>query len=98
MLAADTVVAVGRRILPKAADMDEVRACLALLSGRRHHAITAVILVSPDGSASERVVDTASPSRGCIRHRSKPTQRAAKAWARPAATRSRAGRRRSCAS
>ena len=59
VLAADTVVAVGRRILPKATDVDEVRACLALLSGRRHHAITAVTLVSPDGSASERVVDTA---------------------------------------
>ena len=59
VLAADTVVAVGRRILPKAADVEEVRACLALLSGRRHHAITAVTLVSPDGSTSERVVDTA---------------------------------------
>ncbi len=59
VLAADTVVAVGRRILPKAADVEEVRACLALLSGRRHHAITAVTLLSPDGSTSERVVDTA---------------------------------------
>lgn len=59
VLAADTVVAVGRRILPKAEDADTVRACLALLSGRRHHAITAVVLVAPDGSASERVVDTA---------------------------------------
>jgi septum formation protein len=58
VLAADTVVAVGRRILPKAANADEVRACLALLSGRRHHAITAVVLVAP-GGASERVVDTA---------------------------------------
>lgn len=59
VLAADTVISVGRRILPKAADANEVRACLALLSGRRHHAITAVTLVSPDDSASERVVDTA---------------------------------------
>jgi septum formation protein len=59
VLAADTVVAVGRRILPKAAGSEQVRACLTLLSGRRHHAITAVTLVSPDGSASERVVDTA---------------------------------------
>ncbi len=59
VLAADTVIAVGRRILPKAADEDQVRACLDLLSGRRHHAITAVTLISPDGSASERVVDTA---------------------------------------
>lgn len=59
VLAADTVVAVGRRILPKAANADEVRACLTLLSGRRHHAITVVVLVAPDGSVSERVVDTA---------------------------------------
>ena len=59
VLAADTVVAVGRRILPKAADPEAVRACMVLLSGRRHHAITAVTLVAPDGSAAERVVDTA---------------------------------------
>src|ERR1700740_3621153 len=37
VLAADTVVACGRRILPKASTPDDVRACLALLSGRRHH-------------------------------------------------------------
>jgi len=50
ILAADTVVAVGRRILPKARDDDEVRACLTLLSGRRHQVITAVALVTPSGS------------------------------------------------
>jgi septum formation protein len=50
ILAADTVVAVGRRILPKAADDDEVRACLELLSGRRHQVITAVALVTPPNS------------------------------------------------
>jgi septum formation protein len=50
ILAADTVVAVGRRILPKAQDDDEVRACLTLLSGRRHQVITAVALVTPSGS------------------------------------------------
>ena len=59
VLAADTVVAVGRRILPKAEDSDAVRACLALLSGRRHHAITAVTLITPDGTSASRVVDTA---------------------------------------
>ena len=58
-LAADTVVAVGRRILPKAADAAEVRACLGLLSGRRHHVITAVTLIDPTGHVSERVVDSA---------------------------------------
>src|SRR6516225_11081863 len=42
ILAADTVVAMGRRILPKALDDEEVRACLEQLSGRRHQVITAV--------------------------------------------------------
>ena len=58
-LAADTVVALGRRILPKAETADEVRACLRMLSGRRHHVITAVVLLTPEGRRSERVVDTA---------------------------------------
>jgi septum formation protein len=58
-LAADTVVAVGRRILPKAADAADVRACLGLLSGRRHHVLTAMVLLGPDGRATERVVDSA---------------------------------------
>ena len=59
VLAADTVVAVGRRVLPKATDDEAVRSCLALLSGRRHHAITAVVLIAPDGAWSTRTVDTA---------------------------------------
>jgi septum formation protein len=59
VLAADTVVAVGRRILPKANDAAEVRRCLVLLSGRRHHVISAVVLVAPGGQISERVVDSA---------------------------------------
>jgi septum formation protein len=58
ILAADTVVALGRRILPKAADDDEVRACLKLLSGRRHQVITAVALISPDGRLRQRVAAT----------------------------------------
>ncbi len=57
-LAADTVVALGRRILPKAADAAEVRACMAKLSGRRHHVFTALTLVTPDGAASHRVSDS----------------------------------------
>ena len=57
-LAADTVVALGRRILPKAASADDVAACLNLLSGRRHHVITAVVLVAPDGRLTQRVVDS----------------------------------------
>lgn len=58
VLAADTVVAVGSRILPKAADPAEVRACLGLLSGRRHHVLTAVTLTAPGGAQSHRLVDT----------------------------------------
>jgi septum formation protein len=58
ILAADTVVACGRRILPKAADDDEVRKCLALLSGRRHQVMTAVALISPDGKLRTRLAMT----------------------------------------
>ena len=57
-LAADTVVALGRRILPKADGPDEVRACLGRLSGRRHHVLTAVALVAPDGRMTARLVDS----------------------------------------
>ena len=58
VLAADTVVALGRRILPKAEDDREVRACLKLLSGRRHQVITAVALVTPEGKLRTRVALT----------------------------------------
>lgn len=58
-LAADTVVAVGRRILGKADSPDQARRFLTLLSGRRHHVITAITLVAPDGAASHRANDTA---------------------------------------
>lgn len=58
ILAADTVVAAGRRILPKAEDLATVEECLLLLSGRRHQVITAVALVSPDGTLSCRSVLT----------------------------------------
>lgn len=57
-LAADTVVGLGRRILLKAANAAEVTSCLRLLTGRRHHVISAVVLLGPDGRATERVVDT----------------------------------------
>jgi septum formation protein len=57
-LAADTVVAVGRRVLPKAETPEQARTCLALLSGRRHHVITAIVLVGPDGHRTERVCDS----------------------------------------
>ena len=47
VLAADTVVAVGRRILPKVEDEATLRACMALLSGRRHRVLTGVALAAP---------------------------------------------------
>ncbi|WP_428539610.1 Maf family protein [Rhodopila sp.] len=47
VLAADTVVAAGRRILPKADSGEQVRACLTLLSGRRHRVMTAIVLMNP---------------------------------------------------
>ena len=58
VLAADTVVAVGRRVLPKAADESEVRHCLALLSGRAHRVLTGVTALSPQGRSASRVVET----------------------------------------
>ncbi len=58
ILAADTVVSVGRRILPKAETDDEVRACLKRLSGRNHRVLTGVAVVAPDGRLSSRLVET----------------------------------------
>lgn len=58
VLAADTVVALGRRLLPKAESEAEARACLALLSGRGHRVYTGVALKGADGVMRERVVDT----------------------------------------
>jgi len=56
ILSADTVVACGRRILPKAETEAEARACLALLSGRRHRVISAVSVIAPDGTQRTRPV------------------------------------------
>jgi septum formation protein len=58
VLAADTVVALGRRILPKPDDDDEVAACLDLLSGRSHRVLTGVCVCAPDGRVGTRVVET----------------------------------------
>jgi septum formation protein len=56
VLAADTVVAVGRRALGTARTRDQARTCLVLLSGRRHRVVTAVVLRAPDGRSGERLV------------------------------------------
>src|SRR5829696_4996952 len=58
VLAADTVVAVGRRILPKVEDEATLRACMALLSGRRHRVLTGVALAVPNGPIRTRLVET----------------------------------------
>lgn len=58
VLAADTVVAVGRRILPKAESPEEVRECLGLLSGRAHKVLTAVAIQAPDGRLAGRLTET----------------------------------------
>ena len=58
VLAGDTVVAVGRRILPKAEDEATARRCLDLMSGRRHRVLSAVALLAPDGTLRERLSET----------------------------------------
>lgn len=58
VVAADTVVARGRRVLPKPADVDEARECLALLSGARHRVYGGIAIASPDGRMNLRVVVT----------------------------------------
>jgi septum formation protein len=58
ILSADTVVAVGRRILPKAELLDEAAQCLRLLSGRNHRVHTAVCLVTPKEAFRQRLVET----------------------------------------
>jgi septum formation protein len=58
VLAGDTVVALGRRILPKAEDLPTARHCLELMSGRRHRVISAIALKAPDGTLRERLSET----------------------------------------
>jgi septum formation protein len=58
VLAADTVVAVGRRILPKCELIEEAASCLRLLSGRTHRVYTGVSLITPKGAERHRLVET----------------------------------------
>lgn len=58
ILAADTVVAVGRRVLPKPELTDEAAACLRLLSGRAHRVYTGVCLITPRGKVRSRLVES----------------------------------------
>lgn len=58
ILAADTVVAVGRMALPKAETAEEARDCLSLLSGRTHKVYTAMCLIGADGKMTQRLSET----------------------------------------
>lgn len=58
ILAADTVVAAGRRALPKAETLDEAEGCLELLSGRSHRVYSGVCLINRQGKASTRLIET----------------------------------------
>jgi septum formation protein len=58
IVAGDTTVAVGRRILPQAADAEMQRGFLELLSGRRHHVLSAVCVIDADGKVRSRICDS----------------------------------------
>jgi septum formation protein len=58
VLAADTVVALGRRVLPKAESSTEVEACLRLLSGRAHRVLTGLCVLNPSGRRASRLVES----------------------------------------
>lgn len=58
IIAADTVVACGRRVLPKAKTPEEARKCLSLLSGRRHHVYGGICVIPPTGKIITRLCDS----------------------------------------
>lgn len=58
IIAADTVVARGRRVLPKPSDVGEARQCLTLLSGARHRVYGGIAVAAPDGRTNVRIVVT----------------------------------------
>ncbi|UZK68275.1 Maf family protein [Sphingomonas sp. S1-29] len=58
VLAGDTTIALGRRILPPADTLDIQRDLLGKLSGRRHHCLSAICVIGPDGKPRTRVADT----------------------------------------
>jgi len=58
IVAADTVVAVGRRVMPKAEMLEDAAACLRMLSGRNHRVYTGICLVTPKETFRQRLVET----------------------------------------
>ena len=90
VLGADTVVAVGRRILPKVEDEETLRACMRLLSGRRHRVLTGVALAVPGGEVRARLVETMIAMKRLSEGEIDYYAATANGAARPAAMRSRA--------
>jgi septum formation protein len=86
ILAADTVVAVGRRILPKAEQIDEASNALYLLSGRNHRVFTGICLVTPDHTIRQKIVETRVRFKRLSPPRSKAISPRANGAARPVAT------------
>ena len=89
IIGADTVVSVGRRILPKCEIVAEAAQSLRLLSGRAHRVHTAVCLITPRGRARHKLVERGCASNGSRQTRSKPISDRASGAARPEAMRSR---------
>jgi len=58
IIGADTVVGLGRRVLPKTETPEEARQCLWLLSGRSHWVYSAVCLIAPGGKVRSRIAET----------------------------------------
>lgn len=79
VLAADTVVACGRRILPKAEEAAQAKFCLGLLSGRRHRVLGGICLVTPDGRQVLRLVTTTVTFK-CLDQREKGAYLASGEW------------------
>ena len=93
ILAADTVVACGRRILPKTEDEGSARFCLELLSGRRHRVHGGIALASPERRIVTRRVDSQVAFKRLSQAEINAYLAAESGAARPAAMRSRGGRR-----
>ena len=98
VMAADTIVAVGRRILVKPRFLEEALASLQLLSGRNHRVLTALCVITRMIACASRSSTPRCASSGCRRRRSRPTSPRANGAARPAATPSRAWPAASCRS
>lgn len=79
ILAADSVVAIGRRILPKTEKEEEARDCLEKLSGRRHHVYTGICLITPEGKALARLSDTVVQFKS-LSHREIESYLASREW------------------